>query len=110
MSELGSLLRELESVAAATPAVPTLFGAQTDNQLIQVRLGIASSLFAALQCKHPPTAGHCLRVALTCSAWATYMGMDDQQRDQMEIAALLHDVGMIGAPRLYPGQAATAQS
>ena len=104
MSELGSLLRELESVAAATPAVPTLFGAQTDNQLIQVRLGIASSLFAALQCKHPPTAGHCLRVALTCSAWATYMGMDDQQRDQMEIAALLHDVGMIGAPDCILGK------
>ncbi len=98
MAELGALLRELETVAGTAPAVPTFFGAQTDNQLIQVRLGIASSLFAALQCKHPPTAGHCLRTALTCSAWATHMGLDVQQRDWLEVAALLHDVGMIGAP------------
>ncbi len=98
MGELGSLLRELENVAGASPAVPTVFGAETDNQLVQVRLGIASSLFAALQCKHPPTAGHSLRVALTCSAWAAYLGIEGQQRDHLEIAALLHDVGMVGTP------------
>ncbi|MDZ7617959.1 MAG: diguanylate cyclase [Patescibacteria group bacterium] len=104
MAELGSLLHELETVAGATPAVPTFFGPQTDNQLVQVRLGIASSLFASLQCKHPPTAGHCLRVALTCSAWATYLGLDEQQRDGLEVAALLHDVGMIGVPDIILGK------
>ena len=31
---------------------------------------IASSLFAALRCKHAATAGHSLRVALSASAWA----------------------------------------
>lgn len=98
MAELGSLLRELEHVAGASPAMPTVFGGETDNQLIQVRLGIASSLFAALQCKHPPLAGHSLRVALTCSAWAAYLGIGGQPRDHLEIAALLHDVGMIGTP------------
>jgi diguanylate cyclase (GGDEF)-like protein len=98
MAELGSLLRELESVAGTCPAVPSVFGGETDNQLVQVRLGIASSLFAALQCKHPPTAGHSLRVALTCSAWATFLGLEDQNRDHLEIAALLHDLGMIGTP------------
>ncbi len=98
MAELGSLLRELESVAGTQPIVPAVFGAETDNQLVQVRLGIASSLFAALQCKHPPTAGHSLRVALTCSAWATHLGLEEAARDHLEIAALLHDVGMIGTP------------
>lgn len=98
MAELGSLLRELDRVAGASPAVPAVFGGETDNQLVQVRLGIASSLFAALQCKHPPTAGHSLRVALTCSAWATHLGLEEQERDHLEIAALLHDVGMIGTP------------
>jgi len=40
-------------------------------RLVQVRLGIASSLFMALRAKHPPTASHCLRVALGCSSWGT---------------------------------------
>ena len=45
-----------------------------------------------------PSAGHALRVALTCSGWATRLGLPDAERDAIEIAALLHDVGMIGAP------------
>jgi len=39
-----------------------------ENDLVQVRLGIASSLFTALKLKDSPTASHCLRVALGCSA------------------------------------------
>jgi diguanylate cyclase (GGDEF)-like protein len=98
MSELGTLLRELEAVAAANKTLPPVLGPTADNQLIQVRLGIASSLFAALQCKHAATAGHCLRVALTCSAWAARQGLNDVDRDCIEIAALLHDIGFIGLP------------
>ena len=75
-----------------------MFGAEVDNQLVQVRLGMASSLFAALQCKHAATAGHSLRVALTCSAWSLQMGLPPEQRDAIEVAALLHDIGTIGAP------------
>ncbi len=96
MSELGTLLGELERVAGARP-VPVV-DRDTDNRLVQVRLGTASSLFAALQCKHAATAAHALRVALSCSAWAARMGLDRQQRDVIEIAALLHDVGVIGVP------------
>ncbi len=40
------------------------------NRLVEVRLGIASSLFAAIRHKHAPTAAHSLRVALGCSSWA----------------------------------------
>jgi diguanylate cyclase (GGDEF)-like protein/PAS domain S-box-containing protein len=98
MAELGSLLRELEEVAAANRTLPPVLSQCADNQLIQVRLGIASSLFAALQCKHAATAGHSLRVALTCSAWALKMGLPELLRDSIEIAALLHDIGFIGVP------------
>ena len=62
------------------------------------RLGIAGSLFAALQCKHAATASHSIRVALTCSAWATRLDFDERQREQLEIAALLHDIGIVGTP------------
>jgi diguanylate cyclase (GGDEF)-like protein/putative nucleotidyltransferase with HDIG domain len=69
-----------------------------ENQLVQVRLGIASSLFTALRMKHADTASHSLRVALSTSSWMLAVGMSDEQRDIMEVAALLHDVGKIGVP------------
>ncbi len=98
LTDLNGLLRELEIISAANYALPPVLSEPADNQLIQVRLGIASSLFAALQCKHAATAGHSLRVALTCSSWAAEMGLEQPRRDAIEIAALLHDLGVIGAP------------
>jgi diguanylate cyclase (GGDEF)-like protein len=98
MAELGTLLQELEDITAATEKLPPVISEQADNQLAQVRLGVASSLFTALQCKHAATAGHALRVALTSSAWALRMDLEPPQRDAIEIAALLHDVGVIGVP------------
>jgi diguanylate cyclase (GGDEF)-like protein len=98
MAELGSLLKELDAVnAGATPLAFTPLEA-TDDQLAKRRLGIAGSLFAALQCKHAATASHSMRVALTCSAWATRLDFDERQREQLEVAALLHDIGIVGAP------------
>ncbi|MCC6127379.1 MAG: diguanylate cyclase [Pirellulales bacterium] len=107
MGELHALLQELECISAANETLPPVFGAEIDNQLVQVRLGMAGSLFAALQCKHAATAGHSLRVALTCSAWSQQMGLPPDVRDVVEVAALLHDIGVIGAPDsvlLKPGK------
>jgi diguanylate cyclase (GGDEF)-like protein/PAS domain S-box-containing protein len=98
MSEIGTLLVELEDASTATSQLPPVVDSHTDNQLIQVRLGIASSLYAALRLKHPATAGHGLRVALSSSAWAVQMRLPQGQRDAIEVAALLHDIGMIGVP------------
>jgi diguanylate cyclase (GGDEF)-like protein len=67
-------------------------------RLVQVRLGLASSLFTALKHKHAPTASHSLRVALGCSTWALYKRLDDETRDAVELASLLHDVGKIATP------------
>lgn len=78
---------------AATSQVP-----QFDNCLAQVRLGIASGLYVAVRSKHPPTAAHSLRVALFCSSWSYQLKLVDTQRDVLEVAALLHDVGKIGVP------------
>ncbi|MCG8653690.1 MAG: diguanylate cyclase, partial [Pirellulales bacterium] len=69
-----------------------------ENRLALVRLGMATSLFYALRAKHAPTAAHCLRVAIWCSAWAQRTGLDDAVRDRIEVAALLHDIGKIGIP------------
>ncbi len=68
------------------------------NQLVHVRLGIASGLYTTLKIRHNPTAEHSLRVALGCSSWAFSAGLDQKQRDEIEVAALLHDIGKIATP------------
>jgi diguanylate cyclase (GGDEF)-like protein/PAS domain S-box-containing protein len=128
VAELGTLLRELEVPAgggtalpapsgaaatggarrpavvepgaerAAAPQAPAATEPSPGDQWARRRLGIAGSLFAALRCKHSPTAQHSLRVALSCSAWAAKLAWDQSARQQLEIAALLHDVGVVGAP------------
>ena len=105
MTELGTLLNELDGTAA--PQADRLPHVEPDDVLPHRRLGIAGSLFAALQCKHAETARHSSRVALICSAWAARQGLDTRVREQIEIAALLHDVGVIGMPDqilLKPGR------
>ena len=42
---------------------------ELESQLVQARLGIASSLFTALRLKHADTASHSLRVCLNTAAW-----------------------------------------
>lgn len=69
-----------------------------ENGLAVVRLGIATSLYNALQVRHAATAAHGLRVARLCSAWGGWMGLAADDRDRIEVAALLHDVGKIGIP------------
>ena len=98
MAKLGSLLQDLGDGAAAPPVASPAVSPQIDNQLVQVRLGIASSLYVALRAKHAATASHSLRVAMTGSAWAMAMELPGPQRDALEVAALLHDVGVIGLP------------
>ncbi len=87
----------------ASPAFRMLVGGATnsaceDLSLGDQRLGVASALFRALKLKHPPTARHSLRVALGCSAFASHLGLDAKQREKLEVAALLHDIGKLGVP------------
>src|SRR5688572_17469873 len=97
LSEVKVLLDRIEP---APPPESLLDSAELrlENQLVQVRLGLASTLFAALRAKHAPTAHHSLRVALGCSAWSAMLGLHEPERDEMEVAALLHDIGKIGVP------------
>lgn len=69
-----------------------------EDRLIKNRLGIYSALFLALRAKHPPTAAHCLRVALGVSKWAAMRRMPEADRELLEVAALLHDLGKLGVP------------
>lgn len=108
VAEISSLLESLDEAAAESgQSLADKRDSVYENKLVQARLGMASGLYAALRAKHSPTASHCLRVALGCSSWAAAMELDDETRDLLEVAALLHDVGKIGVPDkvlLKPGR------
>jgi diguanylate cyclase (GGDEF)-like protein/PAS domain S-box-containing protein len=111
MSHQGSLNRQLDpppgaahssGTGAAAPVElrlkPPSQPHSPENHLLQVRLGIASSLFMALRSRHLATATHSLRVTLGCASWALMLDMSEEQRDIIEVASLLHDIGKIGVP------------
>jgi diguanylate cyclase (GGDEF)-like protein/PAS domain S-box-containing protein len=95
LQALSSLLQDLEE---APESARVLTEAAHQNKLVQVRLGVATSLFTALRGKHAPSAAHSLRVALGCSSWTLAVEMTAELRDEIEVAALLHDIGKIGVP------------
>src|SRR5882724_8934634 len=83
-AQIGAVSSLLGSIDTAAPLEPALLDSAElalENRLIQVRLGVASSLFSALRAKHAPTAHHSLRVALNCSAWGAMLGLGDAERD-----------------------------
>jgi diguanylate cyclase (GGDEF)-like protein/PAS domain S-box-containing protein len=100
LGAVSTLLSSLEATAAAAmpPSLLDSDELKLENKLVQVRLGVASGLFSAMRAKHAPTAHHSLRVALSCSAWGASLGLTEAQRDELELAALLHDIGKIGVP------------
>lgn len=93
---------QTDSLAAADEATeppdPAADEQDLENRLAQVRLGLASSLFTALRLRDAATAAHSVRVALRCSAWSLALDLPEEDRDSIEVAALLHDIGKIGVP------------
>lgn len=109
LAALTSLLESIDDPTRAGVLAAAPQGSQYESKLASSRLGIASSLFVALRAKHAPTAAHSLRVALGLSSWGSAAGLVDDERDALEVAALLHDIGKIGVPDhvlLKPGRLA----
>lgn len=98
MLSLEEMLQQLDTAAGSSTGPSSVVDPDTDQLLAERRLGNAAGLYVALRCKHAATAAHCLHVALLCSAWAQKMDFDAAQRNQIELAALLHDIGIIGIP------------
>ncbi len=94
LHELSALARELRAELAPGSAARTT----PRSVLAPAQLDIARSLFNTLRQKHGGTAKHSARVLLGCSHWSERLGISDQDRDAIELAALLHDVGKIGVP------------
>ncbi len=69
-----------------------------EHRMVHAKLGTVASIFYALHAKHVPTASHSMRVAFCVSTWAITERLREKELEQVEIAALLHDIGKIGVP------------
>ncbi len=108
---LGALADVWRDVHQA-PGGKEVLASHEEAYLVGKRLVVASSLYYSLRARHAPTAMHCLRVALWSSCWASVARVSDEDRDALEIAALLHDVGKVGVPDyilLKPGKLTTEE-
>ena len=57
-----------------------------------------TALITALEAREAYTKGHSVRVAQYSLAIASQLGLDEQARHRLNMAALLHDIGKIGVP------------
>lgn len=57
-----------------------------------------TNLLRALKLRDPCIVLHSQRIAVISSGVARLLGWDDEQRRQLEVAALLHDLGKLGIP------------
>lgn len=71
-----------------------------ENEAHGVMLDVVSALAAAIDKKDPYTEGHSQNVRNLAVKIGKRLGMDDRRLHELEMAALLHDVGKIGIPDL----------
>jgi HD-GYP domain-containing protein (c-di-GMP phosphodiesterase class II) len=77
--------------------VATLVGAQRTNAHVFGEMkGIIRALTAAIDAKDPYTCGHSERVARIAVRLGEFLGMSSNQRSDLYLMGLLHDVGKIG--------------
>jgi putative nucleotidyltransferase with HDIG domain len=67
-----------------------------NEQLRQVFLRTIESLALSLEAKDKYTDGHSKRVAYYCEIIAIKLGLSFQEREDLKMAGLLHDIGKIG--------------
>jgi putative nucleotidyltransferase with HDIG domain len=82
--------------------VPLVVARQTHSRYLSLREAYADtvrSLVAAIEAKDPYTKGHSIRVARFSVAIAEAMSLEEGQAQNIEYAALLHDLGKIGISR-----------
>ena len=88
---------EAELLAAlAGQTAAALENASLARQLEQAFQASVASLIVALEAKHKYTEGHSLRVARDAVGIARVLGLSPVERERINTAGLLHDLGKVG--------------
>lgn len=70
----------------------------SSNQNALVPRGVMNMLLRVMKVRDPSIILHGQRIATICRGVSELLGWDDVQRVQLELSALLHDLGKIGVP------------
>lgn len=109
MSQSSILSPESNTPGAASRELLNQFGRNPLTGLYQLEksntplratplLEQVQSLFDALRDKDSSTAAHSLRTTMGCAIWAERLRLSPDEREAIETAALLHDIGKLTAP------------
>ena len=80
----------------ASQAAVAIQTARLYEDLQQRYLDTVSALASAVEVNDPSTLGHCRRVARISRFLAAELGLDGEALHEVEVTALLHDVGKLG--------------
>ncbi|MEW6094964.1 MAG: HD domain-containing phosphohydrolase [bacterium] len=72
--------------------------AQLFNQIKKFFLNTVKALSSTIDAKDPYTYGHSERVSEYSLAIAEELGLNSKEKEEIQLAALLHDIGKIGLP------------
>ncbi|WP_246943901.1 GAF and HD-GYP domain-containing protein [Bacillus pinisoli] len=86
------------ALALANQSALALHNSQMYDDLYKMFMSVIKTLASVLDARDPYTAGHSERVA-KYSVWiAQRLGLSSEECDELNKAALLHDIGKIGIP------------
>lgn len=88
-----NLLRHLCMYAASEIESAMLY-----EKLRKAHEDVVYKLSHATKFKDPETQNHIIRVGLYCDLFAREMGMPDEERGIIKLAAPMHDIGKVGVP------------
>lgn len=102
LNKQGNLLFTKDDFALATALAAqsalALQNSQMYDELYRMYVSIIRTLASTLDARDPYTAGHSERVSRYSMQIAHRLGLSEDECNNLEIAALLHDVGKIGIP------------
>lgn len=85
---------QAESARAASESRQQVMAGRLERSL----KGTIQAIAVTIEKRDPYTAGHQERVAMLADALAECLGMDEDRREGLRLAASIHDIGKIGVP------------